>query len=41
MLRDGKLVHNIALTVPLDDIVAAHQVVESNSVAGKVIVSIA
>jgi NADPH:quinone reductase len=40
MLAENRLTHNIALTVPLDEIVAAHQAVEKGPV-GKVVVTIA
>jgi NADPH:quinone reductase len=40
MLAENRLTHNIALTVPLNDIVAAHQAVEKGP-TGKVVVSIA
>jgi NADPH:quinone reductase len=40
MLAENRLTHNIALTVPLGDIVAAHQAVEKGSI-GKVVVTIA
>jgi len=39
MLGENRLTHNIALTVPLNDIVAAHQAVEKGA-TGKVVVSI-
>lgn len=40
MLIDGKLVHNIARTLPLDQIVAAHEIVEKGTAAGKVVLTI-
>ncbi len=41
MLAAGRLIHNIALTLPLDQIVAAHEAVEKGSAPGKVVVAIA
>jgi NADPH2:quinone reductase len=41
MLAEGKLVHNIAQTLPLDRIVAAHETVENGAAIGKVVVTIA
>jgi NADPH2:quinone reductase len=40
MLAENRLTHNVAQTLPLDDIVAAHQAVEKGAV-GKVVVTIA
>jgi len=40
MLAENRLIHNIARTVPLDQIVAAHQAVEAGAL-GKVVVTIA
>jgi NADPH:quinone reductase len=40
MLTEDRLVHSIASTFPLDDIVAAHQAVESGKVMGNVVVRI-
>jgi len=40
LLADGKLVHNIARTLPLDQIVAAHETVEKGAAIGKVVVTI-
>jgi NADPH2:quinone reductase len=40
MLADNRLTHNIALTVPLDNIVAAHLAVERGTI-GKVVVTVA
>jgi NADPH2:quinone reductase len=37
MLADNRLIHNIAQTMPLGDIVAAHEAVESGSVSGNVV----
>jgi NADPH2:quinone reductase len=39
MLAENRLIHNIAMTVPLDGIVAAHQAVEKGAI-GKVVVTI-
>ena len=39
MLQAGRLKHNVALTFPLSDIVAAHQAVESGKVAGNVVIT--
>ncbi len=41
MLAAGSLVHNIAISLPLDQIVAAHEAVEKGTAIGKVIVTIA
>ena len=41
MLKRGELVHNVARTFALDDIVAAHEAVESGRVAGNVVVRMA
>jgi NADPH2:quinone reductase len=41
MLKDRRLINNVALTVPLSDIVAAHEAVESGQATGNVVVSIA
>jgi NADPH2:quinone reductase len=40
LLRQGKLIHNIAQTFPLAEIAAAHEAVESGKVAGNVVVKI-
>lgn len=40
MLEADQLVHNIAATYPLDDIVTAHEAVESGQVAGNVVMTI-
>ena len=40
MLAAGTLVHNIAATMPLDQIVAAHETVEKGAAIGKVVVTI-
>jgi NADPH2:quinone reductase len=40
MLADNRLIHNIAKTMPLGDIVAAHEAVESGSVSGNVVMRI-
>ena len=39
-LAEGRLVHNIAMTVPFADIVRAHEAVESGKTIGKVVVQI-
>ncbi len=39
-LMDNRLVHNIARTLPLDQVVAAHEAVESGSAIGNVVVTI-
>jgi NADPH2:quinone reductase len=40
MLERGELVHNVAQTFALDDIVAAHETVEAGSAGGNVVVRI-
>jgi len=40
MLRDNRLKHNIALTLPLDRIVEAHEAVESGRTVGNVVLQI-
>ena len=40
MLEDKSLINNVALTVPLDDIVAAHEAVEAGRAMGNVVVRI-
>lgn len=40
MLEDHRLRHNIALTLPLNDVVAAHEAVESGNVLGKVVITL-
>jgi len=40
MLAEGRLVHNVAATFPLDQIVSAHEAVE-RGVGGKVVLQIA
>ena len=40
LLEDHRLRHNIALTLPLNDVVAAHEAVESGRVPGKVMVTL-
>ncbi len=40
MLEADQLVHNIAATFPLEDIVAAHEAVESGKVAGNVVLTL-
>ncbi len=41
MLAARQLVHNVAATFPLDDIVAAHEAVEQGRVPGNVVVAVA
>jgi NADPH2:quinone reductase len=40
MLEEQRLVNNVALTFPLDDIVAAHEAVEQGKAMGNVVVRI-
>jgi NADPH2:quinone reductase len=40
MLNDGTLINNVALTLPLDDIVAAHEAVEQGKAMGNVVVTL-
>lgn len=40
LLEQGRLIHNIAKTYPLSEVIAAHEAVESGQVPGKVIVTI-
>ena len=40
LLAENRLVHNIATTLPLSDIVRAHETVEQGAVAGKVVLQI-
>jgi NADPH2:quinone reductase len=40
LLAEGRLIHNIALTLPLDEIVRAHEAVEAGTTVGKVVVQI-
>ena len=40
MLEDGKLINNVAVTSPLDQIVAAHEAVEQGRALGNVVVNI-
>jgi NADPH2:quinone reductase len=41
MLSRGELMHNVAHTYLLDDVVAAHEAVESGRTAGNVVLRIA
>jgi NADPH2:quinone reductase len=41
MLEAGELLHNVAQTFALDDIVAAHEVVESGKALGNIVVATA
>jgi NADPH2:quinone reductase len=38
LMQSGRLTHNVALTLPLDDIVAAHEAVEQGTALGNVVV---
>jgi NADPH:quinone reductase len=40
MLKDGRLINNVALTLPLSEIVAAHEAVEQGAALGNVVVTI-
>ena len=40
MLADHRLLHNVALTLPLDDAVAAHEAVESGKAMGNIVIAI-
>ena len=40
MLQSGTLINNVALTLPLSDIIAAHEAVEGGKVMGNVVVSL-
>jgi NADPH:quinone reductase len=40
MLHENKLIHNVAATFPLDQIVAAHQAVESGKAIGNIVLKI-
>jgi NADPH:quinone reductase len=39
-LEDNRLRHNVALALPLDEVAAAHEAVESGSVSGKVVITL-
>ncbi|MEZ5888990.1 MAG: zinc-binding dehydrogenase [Xanthobacteraceae bacterium] len=39
-MEDNRLRHTIALALPLDDVVAAHEAVESGRALGKVIIKL-
>jgi NADPH2:quinone reductase len=41
MLTENRLIHNVAQTFPLDEIVAAQEAVESGRVPGNVVLTIA
>jgi len=41
MIEAGRLIHNVALTCPLDDIVAAHEAVEQGRATGNVVLAVA
>jgi NADPH2:quinone reductase len=41
MLERGELIHNVAQTFDLDDIVAAHEAVESGKAMGNIVVKLA
>ena len=38
LMQSGRLIHNIALTLPLDEIVAAHETVEQGRAIGNVVI---
>ena len=40
LLEANRLIHNIAKTMPLSDIIAAHEAVESGQVAGNVVLTV-
>jgi NADPH2:quinone reductase len=40
LLKDNRLINNVALTLPLQDIVAAHEAVEQGKVAGNVVITL-
>ncbi len=40
MLQEKRLINNVALTLPLSDIVAAHEAVEAGRTPGNVVVDI-
>lgn len=40
LMQAKRLIHNVALTLPLNDIVAAHEAVEQGKVAGNVVMRI-
>ena len=40
MLEAKTLINNVALTLPLDDIVAAHEAVEQGQTMGNVVVTL-
>jgi NADPH2:quinone reductase len=40
MMEDNRLRHTVAFALPLDDVVAAHEAVESGSPLGKVIIKL-
>ncbi len=41
MIEARRLIHNVALTVPLDDIIAAHEAVEQGRAIGNVVLAVA
>ena len=41
MLEDKRLINNVAMTVPLDRIIAAHEAVEQGRTLGNVVVTLA
>ena len=40
LLRNNRLINNVALTLPLNDVVAAHEAVEQARVAGNVVITL-
>jgi NADPH:quinone reductase-like Zn-dependent oxidoreductase len=40
MMEDNQLRHTVALALPLDNVAAAHEAVESGSTLGKVVVKL-
>ena len=40
LLKDDRLINNVALTLPLKDVVAAHEAVEQGKVAGNVVITL-
>ena len=40
MLENKTLINNVALTLPLNDIVAAHEAVEGGKIMGNVVVTL-
>jgi hypothetical protein len=40
MLEQNRLIHNVALTLPLNDIVVGHQAVEQGGAVGNVVLRV-